>query len=61
MGSDLARANLPSHTRRKLMRHSKLETTLEYSHLSETEMHEAINRLSLYNTKIENQVQSERD
>ena len=49
MGSDLARANLPSHTRRKLMRHSKLETTLEYSHLSESEMHEAINRLSLYN------------
>jgi integrase len=47
MGSDLARAQLSTDARRKLMRHSKIETTLEYSHLSHNELHEAIEKLYL--------------
>lgn len=44
-GADLVRAKLPADMRRQLMRHSKLETTLEYSHLSDNELHQAINQL----------------
>lgn len=47
MGSDLARTNLSTDIRRLLMRHSKIETTLEYSHLSEKELHDSIENLSL--------------
>jgi integrase len=47
MGSDLARANLSTDIRKQLMRHSKIETTLEYSHLSQFEAHNAINNLKL--------------
>jgi hypothetical protein len=35
MGSDLARANLSTDIRKQLMKHSKIEATLEYSHLSQ--------------------------
>lgn len=47
MGSDLARANLSTDIRKQLMRHSKIETTLEYSHLSGRELFQAIATLSL--------------
>lgn len=47
MGSDLARAQLSTDARRKLMRHSKMETTLEYSHLSDQELHLAIDKLTI--------------
>jgi integrase len=46
MGSDLARANLSTDIRKQLMRHAKIETTLEYSTLSKGELHHAINQLS---------------
>lgn len=45
MGSDLAKANLSMDIRKHLMRHSKIETTLEYSHLNQKELFSAINRL----------------
>jgi site-specific recombinase XerD len=47
MGSDLAKANLSTDIRKQLMRHSKIETTLEYSHLSHTELIKSINSITL--------------
>lgn len=49
MGSDLARANLSTDIRKQLMRHSKIETTLEYSLLSNHELLISINKLNLVN------------
>jgi integrase len=46
LGSELRRAELPLESRQKLLRHSKVETTLLYSQLDENELHEAINQVS---------------
>jgi site-specific recombinase XerD len=47
MGSDLARANLSADIRKQLMRHSKIDTTLEYSHLSSKELQLAVDKLEI--------------
>jgi site-specific recombinase XerD len=49
MGSDLARDNLSTDIRKQLMRHAKIETTLEYSHLTGGELHSSIEKISLSN------------
>ena len=53
MGSDLARANLSTDIRKQLMRHSKVETTLEYSHLSSIDLHHAINQMGGYGVGLQ--------